>query len=256
VIRVTRTAGAGLVALTLLTVGAGPALAYKIVPVADGGTLAGVVRFTGKPVPPEPGPATGGGDVCAERRQPAALVLGPDRSVVGGVVLVQGVTQGKRSSLDVVLEGRQCAFTPGVTATMAGARARVRNADSILHSARGLQGRTTVFHVAIPGKEQEVDITRRLTRPGVVRVVADTYPHMTAWLVVHDSPYVAVTDGRGAFRIEEIPPGSYRVTMWHQGFRRRGTDREGRPLYEDPHTITKEVTIAPRGTATVAFDLR
>jgi hypothetical protein len=183
-------------------------------------------------------------------------VLGPDRSVVGGVILVAGVSRGKPGALDVVLEGRRCAFTPPVTATMVGARARVRNADPVLHSARGLQGTTTVFHVAIPGKEQEVDITRRLTRPGVIRVVADARPHMTAWMVVHDSPYLAVTDGRGAFRIEQIPPGSYRVTMWHPGFRRRGTDGEGRPLYEEPHTIVKEVTIAPRGMATVAFDLR
>ena len=67
---------------------------------------------------------------------------------------------------------------------------------------------------------------------------------------------VSASGLRGAFRIEDIPPGAYRVTMWHQGFRRRGIDRTGRLVYEEPHTITKEVAIAPRATATVAFELR
>lgn len=232
------------------------ALAYTEVPVPDGGTLTGVVRFTGKPAPTDLVSVSRSREVCDERKPSEALRLGPDKSVAGGVILVHGVTRGKRNPFDVVLESRPCAFTPPVMATMAGARARVRNSDSILHSTRGVQGKTTVFHVAIPGKEQEVDITRRLTKPGVIRILAERDPHMRAWMVVHDSPYVTVTDERGVFRIEAIPPGSYRVTMWHQGFRRRGTDRDGRLLYEEPHTITKEVAIAPRSTATVAFELR
>jgi hypothetical protein len=236
--------------------GSSQALAYTEVLVPDGGTLTGVVRFTGRPVPPAAVSVKGDSEACADRKSPEPLRLGPDRSVAGGVILVHGVTRGKRSQLDVVLESRECAFTPPVLVTMAGARARVRNADPVLHSARGVQGKTTVFHVAIPGKEQEVDITRRLTKPGVVRILTERDPQMSAWMVVHDNPYVAVTDERGAFRIDAIPPGVYRVTMWHQGFRRRGTDRTGRLFYEEPHTIAKEVAIAPRATATIAFELR
>ena len=100
-----------------------------------------------------------------------------------------------------------------------------------------------------------IDITRRLAQPGVVRVVCDVHPHMVAWVVVHDSPYYAVTDERGAFRIEGLPPGSYKVTMWHEGFRPRGVDKDGRALYDEPRTRTKDVAIAPRATATVDFEL-
>jgi hypothetical protein len=248
--------GVGILAITLLVVGTWPVLAYTEVPVPNGGTLTGVVRFTGKPVLPSAPSTNKDGEGCADRTPTESLRLGPERSVAGGVILVHGVTRGKKSQLDVVLESRQCTFTPPVIATMAGARARVRNADPLVHSARGVQGKTTIFHVAIPGKEQEVDITRRLTKPGVIRILAERDPHMSAWMVVHDNPYVAVTDAHGAFRIETIPPGAYRVTMWHHGFRRRGTDRAGRLVYEEPHTITKEVAIAPRTTATVAFELR
>ena len=184
-------------------------------------------------------------------------MLGPDRGVGGGVVLVQGVARGKPPVADVVLDRRECVFVPHVVATMAGRPGPGQE----LRPPRPQRPRVprikpTVFHVAIPGKEQEVDITRRLTRPGIIRVVSDVHPHMAAWVIVHDSPYFAVTDERGAFRIEDIPPGSYRVTLWHEGFRRRGIDKDGRPLYDAPHTITKEVTVAPRATATVDFELR
>src|SRR5438445_10029621 len=113
---------------------------------------------------------------------------------------------------------------------------------------------TTLFRS--PNRDQFVDITRRLTRPGVVRVRCDAHPHMFAWLIVHDSPYVAVTDDRGAFRIADVPPGTYKVTMWHEGFRPRGVDKDGRPLYDEPRTITRHVTIAPKGAATVEFELK
>jgi hypothetical protein len=248
----------GLLALALL-LGAGgvdEAPGYAEIPVVDGGALAGVVRFAGRPVRPDFVPVTQHRDVCGERQPREALVLGPDRGVAGGVVLVQGVAQGKSGRFDVVLDRRGCAFAPRIVATMAGGRARVKNSDPVVHSARGLQDRTTVFHVAIPGKEQEVDISRRLARPGIIRIVSDTAPHMAAWMIVHDSPYLAVTDERGAFRIDDIPPGAYRVTVWHEGFRRRGTDIHGRAEYEGPHTITREVTVRPRATATVAFELR
>src|SRR2546426_7845657 len=47
------------------------------------------------------------------------------------------------------------------------------------------------------------------------------FPYTTLFrsMIVHDSPYVTVTDAAGAFRIGDIPPGTYKVTMWHAGFR-------------------------------------
>jgi hypothetical protein len=237
--------------LAALAAVASPAAAYTAIPPADGGAVAGVVRFVGKP----PAARAESREGCEGALAPP-LALGPDGGVAGVVVLVHGVTEGKRGHFDAVLDGRGCGFAPRVVATMAGARARVRNSAASVLSARGLQGQTTVFHVAIPARDQEVDITRRLTRPGIIRVVSDTAPARAAWMVVHDNPYLAVTDARGAFRIDDIPPGRYRLAVWHEGFRRRGTDRNGRPLYEAPHTITKAVAVTPRSTATVAFELR
>ena len=235
---------------------ASAAAAYEVVTVPDAGVLAGVVRFTGTPLRLEPLAVNKNRDVCGDSKESEVLVLGVERGVRGGVILLEGVTRGKKPEGEVVLDNHRCVFVSHVSAVMVGERARVKNSDAILHNTHGFLGKPTVFNLALPNRDQMIEITRRLTRPGAIRVVCDAHPHMTAWIIVHDNPYYAVTDERGAFRIDGIPPGSYKVTMWHEGFRPRGLDKDGRPLYEAPRTVTKDVTIAPKATATVDFELK
>jgi hypothetical protein len=224
--------------------------------VSEGGTLSGVVRFVSRPPRLEPLAVNKNRDVCGETKPAEALVVGGDGGVKGSVILIEGITRGKKPVAEVVVDNAKCVFTPHVAATMTGARARVKNSDPILHNTHGFMGKPTTFNVALPRKEDVVDITRRLSRHGVVRILCDAHPHMTAWLVVHDSPYVAVTDERGAYRIDGIPPGTYKVTMWHEGFRPKGADKDGRPVYEEPVTVTRQVTIAPKASATLDLELR
>ncbi|MBI2157669.1 MAG: hypothetical protein HYU26_12320 [Candidatus Rokubacteria bacterium] len=242
-------------ALALLAAAA-PAGAYEVSAVTDGGTVTGTIRFAGTPPKLDPIPVNKNRDVCGGQQASEALVLGPDRGVRGGVVMVEGVARGKRGAGDVILDNAKCLFVSHVTAVAPGDRVRVRNSDAILHNTHGFLNRTTVFNLALPTKDQMIDITRRLAKPGVVRVLCDAHPHMFAWLVVHDSPYVTVTDARGAFRIADVPAGTWKVTLWHAGFRPKGADKDGRPLYDEPRTVTREVTIATKATATVDFELR
>lgn len=250
-----RTAAAWVIALVLLGSTASAA-AYEAVDVKDGGTVAGRVTFLGKPPKLEPLAVNKNRDVCGDRKPSEALVVGDGGGVRGSVVLIEGITRGKKADGEVVVDNTKCLFVGHVTAVMAGGRTRVKNSDPILHNTHGFLGKPTVFNLALPNKDQMVDITRRLTRPGVVRVLCDAHPHMFAWLIVHDSPYVAVSDETGAFRIDGVPPGTWKVTMWHEGFRARGVDKDGRALYDEPRTVTKEVTLAPRATVTVDFELR
>ena len=243
-------------AIALLATLATPAPAYDVVSVTDPGVLAGVVRFAGTAPRLAPLLVARDRDVCGDHKDAEPLVLGPEGGVRDSVVLLEGVARGKRPGADAVLDSSRCAFVGHVTAVMTGERARVKNGDAVLHNPHGFLGRPTVFNLALPSRDQTIDITRRLSRPGVIRVVCGVHPHMAAWIVVHDSPYYAVTDERGAYRIEGIPPGGYRVTMWHEGFRPRGRDRDGRPQFDTPRTVRKDVTIAPGATATIDFELR
>jgi plastocyanin len=232
----------GALIATAIMVLAAPAAqaAYQAVDVVDGGSLSGVVRFTGTPPRLAPLVVTRDREICGEQQPSEALVVGPDGGVRGSVVFVEGVARGKKVAGELVLDTRGCRFVSHVSALAVGERARVKNSDAVVHNTRGLAGTASVFNVALPQKDQTIDITRRLTRPGVVRVVCDAHPHMNAWIVVHDSPYVAVTDDRGAFRLDGIPAGTYRVSLWHEGFR----------------TISRDITIAPGSAATIEFELK
>ena len=250
-------------ALALLGPWVAPAgAAYEEVSVKDGGTLSGVVRFSGAPPKLDPIPVNKNRDVCGDQKPSEALVLGADRGVKGSVVVIEGITKGKKGAGDVVVDNHKCLFVAHVTATGPGERVRVKNSDAVLHNthgfvhAAGSAGKQNVFNLALPTKDQMVDITKRLKKPGVVRLLCDAHPHMSAWMVVHDSPYFAITDERGAFKIDGVPPGTYKVTMWHEGYQPKGADKDGRPTYGEPHTISREVTIAPKGAVTLDFELK
>ncbi|MBI4593344.1 MAG: carboxypeptidase regulatory-like domain-containing protein [Candidatus Rokubacteria bacterium] len=230
--------------------------AYEEVQVTDGGVIAGVVKFPGTPPKLDPIPVNKNRDVCGDRVASEALVVGPGSGVRGSVLLVEGIARGKKPQTELVVDNVKCHFTPHVSAAMVGGRVRVRNSDPILHNTHGFLGRSTVFNLALPNRDQVIDITRRLGKPGVVRMLCDAHPHMFAWMVLHDSPYVAVTDERGAYRIDGVPPGTYRVTMWHEGYRPQGVDKDGRPLYDAPRTVTRKVTVGPQATVTLDFEFR
>jgi hypothetical protein len=44
---------------------------------------------------------------------------------------------------------------------------------------------------------------------------------MRAWLVVSDSPWIAVSDARGVARFAALPAGGYRSVVWHPQLRPR-----------------------------------
>jgi plastocyanin len=232
------------------------AAAYEETAVADAGAVSGVVKYVGTPPKLEPIAVNKNRDICGDTKPSEALVIGAGGGVKGSVVRIEGVSRGKKSKGDVVIDNHHCLFVSHVSAAMVGDRVRVRNSDTVLHNTHGFLGKPTVFNLALPNRGQMIDITRRLSRPGAVHVLCDAHPHMFGWLVVHDSPYVAVTDEHGAFRIDGVPPGTWKVTMWHEGFRAKGVDKDGRPAYDEPRAVTREITLAPRGTATVDFELK
>ncbi|MBI3029406.1 MAG: carboxypeptidase regulatory-like domain-containing protein [Candidatus Rokubacteria bacterium] len=231
------------------------ALAYEVAPVPDAGSLTGSVRFAGTPPRPDPIPVRKNQDVCGPSVPNEALVLGPNRGVKGSVILVEGVARGKKAEGELVLDNARCLFVPHAAAVMAGAPVKAKTSDPVLHNAHGILSGKTIFNFALSVKGRVVDITSKLKQPGVVKVLCDAHTHMSAWIVVHDSPYFAVTDGEGGFRIDGIPPGKYTVTLWHEGFAPKGVDKDGRPVYEELR-LHREVTIPRGGSAAVDFEIK
>ena len=230
-------------------------LAYDIAAVPDPGTLTGSVKFTGVPPRLDPIAVKKNQEACGQSVANEALVLGADKGVQGSVILIEGMTRGKKAEGELVLDNAKCFFATHVSAVMAGAPVKIRNSDPVQHNAHGFLDGRPAFNIPLFSKGRVVDVTSRLKQPGVVKVVCDVHTHMFAWIVVHDSPYFAVTDEKGNFKIAGIPAGKYTVTMWHEGFRAKGTDKDGRPIY-DEWRVTREITVPRGGSVAMDFELK
>ena len=118
-----------------------------------------------------------------------------------------------------VLVQERCEFSPRVIAMSAGGILEIVNKDPVKHEANGVQDYETIFKLSQPKRGLKDTVT--LTKPGVVEVTCNIHGWMKAWVVVTGSPYFAITDENGNFRISGLPPGDYRLRVWHEGFRER-----------------------------------
>jgi hypothetical protein len=145
-------------------------------------------------------------------------------------------------------------MAPRVQAVMVGTELIIQNSDPFLHTTRGRlpdfkQAFNLVFPRGTPAKEQ------RIRFPGVIAVSCDTHAHMKAYILSFAHPYFAVTDGDGRFAIAQVPPGSYTLKAWHEGWRILAYDQDGRPQYEEPYVLTAEVMVLAGQTSSVEFQL-
>jgi hypothetical protein len=208
----------GLVALAaaaLLLVG-GAARAYEVVEVSDGGSISGRVTFSG-PVP-EAGSldVTKNQDQCGAKVPVESLLVGKDGGVRNAVITIEGIEAGKDfDKTEHVLDNRSCRFVPHVQVVPVKQKLKIINSDPILHNTHAFLGTATVFNLALPLQNQT--IPKRMKRPGVLSVKCDAgHTWMSAWVVVAENPYYAVTDETGAFEITDIPPGTWQVKAWHE----------------------------------------
>jgi hypothetical protein len=194
----------------------GAAADYREMPVADGGSISGSVLVAGDvPVLP-PQPVYKQLEVCGTSVADQRLVTGPGGALANAVVALVDVPAGKPVARDrpVVLDNVKCAFVPHVRSASVGQTLEIHNSDPFLHDAHAWLGTRSLFNVGIlPGHT-----TRRpLADPGLVHIncnVRHTWMH--AYVFVADDPYHAVTGADGRFVIDDVPPGTYTLRVWHE----------------------------------------
>jgi plastocyanin len=105
------------------------------------------------------------------------------------------------------------AFSPHVLAITLGTTVNFPNYDPIFHNAfSNYDGQIFDIGLYPPGSTRSIGFRRE----GVVRVFCNIHPSMSAVIVVLKSPYFAVSDKSGSFQIIGVPPGSYRIRVFHE----------------------------------------
>jgi hypothetical protein len=210
---------------------------------AGAGTVTGRVVWHGAPRSLPDAEVKVDRHVCGDHAASEALVVGRGGGVRWAVAYLEGAAAPPAEPTEVALANRRCRFVPHVLAARVGAEIAVINEDPVLHNLRArLPGPREVFNVVQPTQGQ---VSRRaIKRAGVIRVTCDAHPTMLAWIVAFEHPFFAVTDGEGRFAIAGVPPGTYRLSLWHE--------RQGAAL--DP-ALSREVVVPADGTVTVDFTL-
>lgn len=216
---------------------------YHVVPIVAGGRITGTVEFEGTaPVDTVVHVATDV-DLCGSTLVDISVAhRGP--SLANAVVWLEGVTAGKRLPLakryDITSDG--CRLLPRIQAAMAGGTLNVRNADAGSHEARFTSWPKGGVIATVAETEAGAVVPTRtvLAKPGLVLVRCDLHAWSRAWIAVFGHPYYTISDVNGAFSIDSVPPGRYRLIVWHERF---GTEMDS-------------VTVPESGSAVVSVKMR
>ncbi len=238
-------------------------LAYEVIDIKDGGTIEGQVTLSGQapeakgynlitfPDPQYCGRISNG----KGWRLLYDFVVGPEGGLKDTVVLLEGIDAGKPFDLSVpLIEARDCQFAPFVTIVRNGHAVEIINMDPVMHDIQGYEtslqaGTRVLFNTPLKMNHlhrrgdllatHDHDQGRSLVGPIFLNRGRRTFfmqcgfhAYMESWAMAVNNPYYAVTTASGKFRIDNIPPGTYQMVVWHP---------------QSGPGVTRMVTVTPGG---------
>jgi hypothetical protein len=200
------------------------------------GAIEGTVTWNGQ-VPPKLSSA------CGPIDNPT-LRVSKDKAVRGVIVYIDKVTVGRNTpyysrpaTVGGLLAKRGCTLVPAaqIVAPLPGSVAI--HGDTQRTKLR--VGKTT--HELQEGGLVQVEI-----KGGVTKIEPEDPKLAAAWVLGLDTPYYAITDDGGRFRIDELAPGSYEVMFWQPPV--ANLQRDGTWTYGAPIVVKRSVKVTSKTT--------
>ena len=151
----------------------------------------------------------------------AGSISGKVSGVTGESVVYVDTIAGKTfpaPTAKPVIDQKGLMFAPHIVAVQQGTTVEFLNSDKVAHN---------VFWPSVGGNKklthnlgtwpQGEKRAFKFDNPGAVPLLCNVHPEMAGYIVVSPTPYFATTDKSGAYKIENVPDGSYTVTAWHEG---------------------------------------
>ena len=230
----------------------GAAWAYEDITVSDGGTVLGTVKLEGQvPKPKGYNLTTLPDQIYCGRisdghgwRLLQPFNVGPAGEFRDVVVYLEGIEKGKSFASTFTsprIEARDCRFVPFTTIVREKDNVVVVNMDPVMHDIqayesshlgarvlfnvplpmnpqhpRDLKDRSDVamYHKHLPGEPMKQLVGMSKHRRAFV-MQCGFHAYMESWGLAMDNPYYATTDTDGHFHISDIPPGTYKLVIWH-----------------------------------------
>jgi hypothetical protein len=258
-----------MMALAVLLAGATSVHAYEEITVTDGGTLTGRVTLSGGvPKPKGYNLTTLPDQVYCGRisdgqgwRILQPFQVGPAGEFREVVVYLEGVDKGKPFKEGGVpqIEAKDCLFLPFTTVVRDDQSVTVVNMDPVMHDIQAYEtselGPRVLFNVPLPMNPQhprnfkdrsEAAMYHKHMAGAPMKQLVNLskgrrifvmqcgfHAYMESWGLAVTNPYFAKTDEQGRFTMTDVPPGTYKLVVWHPYVR---------------SAIEQTVTIGPKGT--------
>jgi len=189
--------------------------AYQGGDVKDGGSISGTVKFKGTAPAPKKLDVSKDKEVCGKTPKVDQSLVVNNGNLVNAVITITDIQKGKKIEVKkVTLDQNGCEYHPHVLAFPAGSAIEILNPDGILHNIHSYSKVNSPFNQAQPKFKKTLEV--KIEKPEMIEVKCDVHGWMHGWLVATETPYFAVTDNSGSFKLTDVPPGSYTVEVWHE----------------------------------------
>jgi hypothetical protein len=241
---------------------------YQVVAVTNGGTISGSVKWSGPAPRVLNFPITKDPQICDPDSRKTIdlerLIIGPQGGVANTVVYLKNISKGKALEAPEPrrhLDQRRCHYIPHILLVPENAALQMQSSDATLHTIH-MEGAAS-FNLPFPFPNQVV--SRNMSSPGLVHLRCNGgHVWMNAEMMVIPHPYYAVTDESGKFELTAVPPGTYQIMAWHEGWTVLGKEKAfdvltehevQRPVFTESKTWEKPVSVSRNQTSVVNFIL-
>ncbi len=188
-----------------------------------GGSISGTIKVKGDIPKDETRIVSKNAEQCGAKMSAQKYVISSSGGVKWAVAMLAEAPKGGKAwgEVDLVYNNQDCRFDPHILIAPTGGTLKVTNSDDMLHNANFSQvdgdKKKGIVNLALPRKGLVLENNRILRRPGLISVECDAHDFMQGYVWSLPHPYASITDENGGFKITDVPPGNYKLKVWHEG---------------------------------------
>lgn len=208
------------------------------------GTIKGTVKFSGDKIPaPKMLNINKDPEVCGKEKAPsdALLISKKNKGVKNAVVTIKGIKTDKKPNTPkgkLKFIQKDCKFSPRILIVPTETEFEIYNKDPLTHNIHTFGRENATIN---RGQPKTVPMIKHSFEvPERVKVKCDIHKWMAGWFIVVDNPYTVLSDETGHFTISDVPAGTHKVQVWHEGLK----------------SEIKEVTVSGDEEVMVSFNLK